>query len=54
MKSGTDSDSALLTANPFSIMYEIAKGVYLDDIMLGKPNTLERLEVNMMLFIIHR
>jgi hypothetical protein len=41
-----EKDVSTSTANPYTILLEIAKAVYLEDVLFGKHDTPQRLEVN--------
>ena len=53
VKTGNENDKSLSTANPFSIMQEIAKAAYIEDVIVGKPNSLDRLEVKFIILIVY-
>ena len=40
-----NEESSIYTCNPFSIMQEIAKSVYLEEVLLGKFDSSQRHEV---------
>ncbi len=44
-KEGEPEGEPQKTINPFSIMQEIAKAVYLEEILFGKANSQQRTEV---------
>jgi len=43
---GETVDEVLSTINPFGIMQEIAKGVYLEEVLFGKFDSQQRTEVS--------
>mmetsp|Transcript_14930 Transcript_14930/g.10837 ORF Transcript_14930/g.10837 Transcript_14930/m.10837 type:complete len:170 (+) Transcript_14930:14-523(+) len=45
VKSGSNEGEELHTANPFSMMSAIAKAAYLEEVLVGKPNSIERSEI---------
>jgi glutathione S-transferase len=45
---------ATSTTNPISIMLEIARSVYLDDVLFGKKDSKERSEVESFIELAHR
>ncbi len=54
VKSSIEHVDVVQSSNPFSIMLEIAKATYIEDIMFGKPGSIERSEVltyNKLLYI---
>jgi hypothetical protein len=51
VKSSIEQDNVVQSQNPFSIMLELAKATYIEDIMFGKANSLERSEVNISILV---
>ena len=43
--SGKDDEEPMSCSFPLTIMMEIAKSAYLDEILFGKPNSKERFEI---------
>ena len=43
--SGKDEEEPMSCSFPLTIMMEIAKSAYLDEILFGKPNSKERFEI---------
>jgi hypothetical protein len=46
MKPEAEGEEPLQTVNPYSIMQEIAKAVYLEDVLFGKLGSSHRTEVS--------
>jgi len=42
---GNEDEEPVSCSNPITIMMEISKAAYLDDILFGKKNSKERLEI---------
>lgn len=42
---GTEEEANVQTINPFSIMQEIARAVYLEDVLFGKFDSAQRFEI---------